>query len=201
MLIAADHDQVVAGRTDRVYRTHTAVHHLDAVHERILYRVFLLASTSQVDLAFWPRTEFGATGPTFRLLFGTATERPSRSAPDAAELIGLGWLYALHVRSSIARGRPWQAEYMLSAVRDQLLALACLRHGVSAVEGRGIDSLPAPATAAIAGALVRSLDAAELGRAFGVVSDALIAETARVDADLANRLVAPLRELVDSTPP
>jgi hypothetical protein len=90
---------------------------------------------------------------------------------------------------------------MLSAARDQVLALACLRHGVSAVEGRGIDSLPAQATAAIAGALIRSLDTTELRRAFGVVSDALIAETERVDAGLANRLAAPLRELVDSTPP
>jgi predicted nucleotidyltransferase len=198
---AADHDQVVADWTDNMYRAHEAVHHVDVVHERILYRVFLLASTLQVDLAFWPQTEFGATGPTFRLLFGTANERPSRPPPAAAALIGMGWLYALHVRSSIARGRAWQAEYMLSAARDQVLALACLRHGLSAVEGRGIDSLPSEVTAAIAGALVRSLDAAELGRAFGVVIDALIAETARVDAGLATRLAAPLRELVDSTPP
>ena len=195
---AVDLGLVVADWTDRMYRSHGAVHHLDVVHEGILYRVFLLASTLQVDLAFWPAAEFGATGPTFRLLFGTASERPLRPAPTAAELIGLGWLYALHVRSSIARGRPWQAEYMLSAARDQVLALACLRHGVSAIEGRGIDSLPLEATTAIAGALVRSLDAAELGRAFGVVSDALIAETERVDASLANRLAAPLRELVDS---
>ena len=194
----ADHDQVVADWSDRMYRAHEAVHHVDVVHEGILYRVFLLASTLQVDLAFWPAAEFGATGPTFRLLFGTAIERPPRPAPIAVELIGMGWLYALHVRSSIARGRPWQAEYMLSAARDQVLALACLRHGVPTVEGRGIDSLPPEATAAITGALVHSLDDAELARAFGVVSEALIAETERVDASLANRLAAPLRELVDS---
>ena len=197
---AADYTQVVADWTDRMYRAHGAVHHLDVVHEGILYRVFLLASTLQVDLAFWPAAEFGATGPTFRLLFGTANERPPRPAPSAAELIGLGWLYALHVRSSIARGRAWQAEYMLSAARDQVLALICLRYGLSAVEGRGIDSLPPEATAALAGALIRSLDIAELRRAFGVVSDALIAETERADAGLASRLAVPLRELVRSTP-
>jgi hypothetical protein len=28
----------------------------------------------------------------------------------------MGWLYALHARSSIARGRVWQAEYMISWV-------------------------------------------------------------------------------------
>jgi hypothetical protein len=197
---AADYTQVVADWTDRMYRAHGAVHHLDVVHEGILYRVFLLASTLQVDLAFWPAAEFGATGPTFRLLFGTANERSPRPRRAAAELIGLGWLYALHVRSSIARGRAWQAEYMLSAARDQVLALICLRHGLSALEGRGIDSLPPEATAALAGALIRSLDIAELRRAFGVVSDALIAETERADAGLANQLAVPLRELVHSTP-
>jgi hypothetical protein len=111
----------------------------------------------------------------------------------------MGWLYALHVRSSIARGRPWQAEYMLSAMRDQVLALACLRHGVPAAEGRGIDRLPPEVTAPLAAALVRSLDTAELKRAFGVVSEALIAEIERVDFALAHRLAAPLRDLVDST--
>jgi hypothetical protein len=194
-------DRVIADWTERMYLEHEAVHHVDVVYGRALYRVFLLANTLQVDLSFWPEEEFGATGPTFRLLFGTANVRPPRAAPAATELIGMGWLYALHVRSSIARGRVWQAEYMLSATRDHVLALACLRHGVSAVEARGIDSLPPHVTAAMAGALVRSLDSAELKRAFGIVSEALIAETEWVDADLANRLAAPLRELVDSTPP
>jgi hypothetical protein len=39
-----------------------------------LYRVLLLDNTLQVDLAFWPATEFGAIAPTFRLLFGRANE-------------------------------------------------------------------------------------------------------------------------------
>jgi hypothetical protein len=113
----------------------------------------------------------------------------------------MGWLYALHARSSIARGRAWQAEYMISGMRDQVLALMCLRHGAPAVEGRGIDRLPPEATAAVAAGLVRSLDAAELRRAFGVVTDALIAEVERADADLAHRLTAPLKELTGEGPP
>jgi hypothetical protein len=104
-------------------------------------------------------------------------------------------LYALHARSSIARGRAWQAEYMISGLRDHVLALACLRHGVPAVQARGIDSLPPETTAAVAGALVRSLDGAELKRAFTVVTDALILEIERVDAGLADRLAATLRDL------
>ncbi len=111
---------------------------------------------SDIDLAFWPAAEFGTTAPTFRLLFGTANERPPTSAPTAVGLIGMGWLYALHARSSIARGRPWQAEYMISGVRDHVMAMAGLRHGVPASEGRGMDSLPADLTAGLTAALVGS---------------------------------------------
>jgi hypothetical protein len=107
----------------------------------------------------------------------------------------MGWLYALHARSSIARDRVWQAEYMISSVRDQVLALACLRHGVPAVQGRGMDSLPPEITVALTGALVRSLDIAELRRAFGVVSQALLVEVEQVGAGLTNHLTGPLREL------
>lgn len=196
----ADRGQVLADWTDRMYREHAAVHHVDVTRGATLYRVFLLASTLQVDLAFWPAAEFGALAPTFRLLFGTANERPASPAPATAELIGMGWLYALHARSSIARGRVWQAEYMISGVRDHVLALACLRHGVPAVQGRGMDLLPPEITATLTGALVCSLDINELRRAFGVVSEALLAETARVDAGLANRLRGPLRELAAGSP-
>ncbi len=197
LCVAADADpgRVAADWTGRMYREGGAVHHVDVYLGDTLFRVFLLASTLQVDLAFWPAAQFGAYGPAFRLLFGTAEERPFRPPPAAAWLIGMGWLYALHVRSSIERGRAWQAEYMLSAMRDQVLALACLRHGLPAVEGRGIDRLPPEATAAVAAGLVRSLDAAELRRAFVAVTEALIAEVGRADAGLADRLAAPLREL------
>ncbi|HEY0603004.1 MAG TPA: hypothetical protein VGD58_08830 [Herpetosiphonaceae bacterium] len=196
----ADYQQVVADWTDHMDREYGVVHHLDVFRGTTLFRVFLLPSTLQVDLAFWPAAEFGAIAPTFRLLFGTANERPMSPAPSAAALIGMAWLYALHARSSIARGRVWQAEYMLSAMRDQVLALACLRHGLPAVQGRGIDRLPPEATAALSTALVRSLDAAELSRAFGVVSEALLDEIQRVDVELANRLAAVVRALANPAP-
>ncbi len=129
------------------------------------------------------------------MLFGTAAAPRVAAVPTAAELIGMGWLYALHARSSIARGRAWQAEHMISGVRDQVLALACLRHGVPAVQGRGMDSLPPEVTAPIARALVESLDIAELKRAFAAISEALLIETKRSDLGLADRLAVPLREL------
>jgi predicted nucleotidyltransferase len=193
----ADHDRVVDDWTGRMYADHAAVHHLDVHRDATLYRVFLLASTLQVDIAFWPAAEFGAIAPTFRLVFGTANERPAGPAPSAAELIGLAWLHALHARSSIARGRVWQSEYMISGVRDNVLALACLRHGTPARQGRGMDSLPPQATAVLAGALVRSLDLAELRRAFAVTTEALLAEVEHVDPGLSARLAGPLRELTD----
>src|SRR5437868_1274520 len=86
--VAADADpaRVVADWTDRVYQEGGAVHHLDVHFGDTLFRVFLLESTLQVDIAFWPATLFGAYGPSFRLLFGTANDRPHRPPPSAEGL-------------------------------------------------------------------------------------------------------------------
>jgi hypothetical protein len=191
----ADRTLAIADWTDRMYSEHAAVHHMDVTRGETLYRVFLLSSTLQVDVSFWAQAQFGAIGPNFRLLFGTAANPLAAAAPSSLELVGMGWLYALHARSSIARGRVWQAEYMISAMRDQVLALACLRHGVSAVQGRGMDDLPPEATVAVAPGLVRSLDIPELKRAFAAITQTLLAEIDRTDPGLANRLTKPLREL------
>jgi len=185
-------DEVVSLWTDRMYRQHRALAHLDVPRGSTLYRVFLLENTLQVDLSFWDVTEFGATGPAFGLIFGAANERP-RSGIKPHELVGLGWVHALHVRSSLARGRLWQAEYMLSEMRDAVLKLACLRHGVPESEGRGWDDLPEELTAPWAAALVRSLHTQEIQRAFGVTMMALLDEVSHVDQELADRLRAPLR--------
>ncbi|HEU4642575.1 MAG TPA: hypothetical protein VFS44_08980 [Gemmatimonadaceae bacterium] len=192
---SADRDRVIADWSARMYRDHGAVHHTDVARGSALFRVFLLENTLQVDLAFWPEGEFGAIAPTFRLLFGTAHERPRPPAPSFEGLVGMGWLYALHARSSIARGRPWQAEYMISGVRDQALALACLRHDLPAVQGRGVDRLPSDVASPMAGALVRSLEPAELRRAFGVACERLLGEVDAVAPELGRRLAAPVREL------
>ncbi|MBV9011580.1 MAG: hypothetical protein JO272_05930 [Pseudonocardiales bacterium] len=88
--------------------------------------------------------------------------------------------------------------YAAGGVRDQVLALRCLRHGVPAVRGRGIDLLPVASTAPLAGALVCSLDINELRRAFRLVGETLLAEIERVDAGLATRLAGPFTELLAS---
>jgi len=186
----------VADFNERMYRDHHALHHLDVASGTWLYRVFLLSSTLQVDLAFAPEAEFGARAPTFRLAFGTANERPREPLPPAESLIGWAWLYALHARSSIARGKPWQAEYMISGMRDQVLALACRRHDLPSKEGRGVDRLPPEVTTPLQAMLVRSLDPGELTRAFGTATVALISEIHFVDPALADRLESILRDLV-----
>jgi hypothetical protein len=201
MAAGADAGRVMADWTGVMYREHGAVDHLDVASGAVVYRVFLLASTLQVDIAFAPEGEFGPTAPTFRLLFGRAVDRmpadgaASGAAERAASLVGMAWLYALHARSSLARGRVWQAEYMISGMRDHVLGLACVRYGVPAVQGRGMDDLPAEVTEGFGAGLVRSLDGAELERAFRAVTEALIAEIGLVDAGLAGRLSGVLREL------
>ena len=198
---SADRDALVAEWTERMYRDHDAVHHTDMMAGGALFRVFLRRDTLQVDIAFWPESEFGPIAPTFRLVSGKARERSGLpGAPSSGSLIGMAWLYALHARSSIARGKVWQAEYMISGVRDHALALACVRHGVPAVQGRGMDQLPAEVTAGFATALVRSLDGAELERAFRAVTESLIVEIGLADAGLAGRLTGVLRELAGGSP-
>lgn len=134
----------LADWTARMLERHGALDHFDLTGGSWVYRVFLLPNTLQVDLAFAPASEFGARAPTFKLVFGAAAEPPSFPPPVARRMICWGWLYALHARSSIARNRSWQAEYMISGIRDQVLALACLRHGLPAGDGRVVSTLCRP---------------------------------------------------------
>jgi len=191
-------DPTLADFSERMYRDHHALHHVDVPSAARIYRVFLLPSTLQVDLAFAPATDFGARAPTFRLVFGTAVEQAPVAPPTAAPLIGLAWLYALHVRSSIARARPWQAEYMLSAMRDQIFMLACLRHGLPAREGRGWDQLPPEIAAPLQEALVRDLSIDELRRAFRAATGGLISQMRAAAPELSTRLEPALLALVET---
>ena len=86
---------------------------------------------------------------------------------------------------------------MISGVRDTALALACVRHDVPAVHGRGIDALPDTVTKIFAGALVRELTTHELSRAFRVAVQGLMKEIRTVDDQLADRLDSVLSGLAD----
>ena len=191
----ADRPLVLSDWTSYMYEKHSALHHLDVVAGLWIYRVFLLPGTLQVDLAFVQATEFRPLAPTFRLIFGTANEARDFPLPTPDGIIGLGWLYALHARSCIARMRLWQAEYMVSGVRDHALALACIRHGLPAVHGRGIDRLPMEVTAQFDGALVQQISTEELFRAFRVAVEGFRAEVRAADEKLGECLHETLASL------
>ncbi len=168
-----ERDAVVKDWTELLYAC-GAVSHLDVHHGATLFRVFLMRTTLQVDLSFWPSAEFGATGPAFRLLFGEANDVPKARQPDRDRLIGLAWLYALHVRSSLARGRVWQALHLINTMRDHVMSLRCLRQGVEATQGRGLDDLSDAGE--FGGTLPVSTQPEELLRAFRVLSGLLLSE-------------------------
>ncbi|MFE2429159.1 nucleotidyltransferase domain-containing protein [Streptomyces sp. NPDC059373] len=187
--------EVVCDWSAYVYRVLGAVHHFDLEAGPATYRAFLLGELLEVDLGFTPATRFGPLGDgDFRVVFGDAVERRAGSA-DPGHLIGLAWHHVLHARVSVERGALWQAEYWVSALRDHILALACLRLGHPAAYAKGADRLPPEVTAPVREALVRSLDAAELSRALGATTRALLGELRESDAEAAGRLEGPLLEL------
>lgn len=179
----------------RMYDKYGALHHLDVPSGTWIYRMFILSNTLQVDIAFAPEDDFGPKGPTFKLLFGVAKGGEHPNPPSAEHFIGMAWLYALHARSSIARNKPLQAEYMISAMRDNVLSLACLRQNLPVREGRGVDQLPSDMVTAIGATLARSLDVHEMKRAFQATIFLMIGEVRSVDPRLAVRLEKALLEL------
>ena len=180
--------------------THTLVGEFDAAHlfdlpsGASIYRVFLLPGCLQFDLSFTPAAQFGASGPAFRLLFGSAVEKPHYPPPAAHELFGYAVHHALRARFCIERGRYWQAEYWISGTRDYALNLACRRRGLPAVHGRGYDALPPDVHSAFIGALVTSLERAELLRALAAAIGGLLAEAEEVQ-ELAAKVAPELHKL------
>jgi hypothetical protein len=172
-----------------------------------VYRVFLLPDALQFDLSLTSAPEFRPAGPRFQLLFGgTAPEEPeARPRPPgglfiptpavAEDIFGWGVIYALHGRACIERGRVWQAEHYLSAVRDHALSLACLRRGLTAVQARGYDDLPPELLAELARAHVGSLDVDALRAVLGASVTALLEEGADAEVPVATLVAERLAEL------
>jgi hypothetical protein len=172
-----------------------------------IYRVFLLPDALQFDLSMTPAAEFRPAGPKFQLLFGeTAAEEPEvrRRSPGslfiptpslAGDIFGWGVIYALHARACIERGRVWQAEHYVDAVRDHALSLACLQRGLPAVQARGYDELPPEALADFDETHVGSVEPDALRRALAVSTRALAnvgAEAGLPDIDVVAERLAEL---------
>ena len=193
--------------------TRTLTEELDAVRlvdleaGPTIYRVFLLPGALQFDLSMTPATEFRAAGPRFQLLFGeTAPGDPEprppsqgslfiRTPPVAEDILGWGVIYALHARACIERGRVWQAEHYVAAVRDHALSLGCLRRGLTAVQARGYDELPPETLATFAGTHVGSIEPDALRGTLAASVVALLAESTEADLPDAGVVAERLAEL------
>ncbi|TMC50402.1 MAG: nucleotidyltransferase domain-containing protein [Chloroflexi bacterium] len=144
-----------------------------------VYRVFLLPDGLQFDLSLTPAARFAPAGPRFRLLFGETARGEGNDLPRppaASDLFGWGVIYGLHARACIERGRVWQAEHYIGAVRDHALSLACLRRELPAVQARGYDDLPVDILATFTGTHVGSLEPERLRAALSAAMDALLHE-------------------------
>jgi len=192
---AADEPAVVADWTRAVDEFGLA-DTLDVFSRGTRYRVFFLRSSLQIDVSFWPHDRFRATEPGFRVLFGTPAEPIEPPTPDVADTIGIGWLYAIHARSAVARGRLWQATMMLDELRNSLITLMCIRAGLNPWHGREVDRLPAENRAALEASRPERIDADALDRARMLLTRQLLDEVARHDRDRFERLRAPFAELL-----
>jgi len=187
-------DDVLSDWTARIMNEFQAVHLFDLPHLSTVYRVFLLPNNLQVDLSFTPGNKFLGKGLRYDLLFGNVLERDPAKPASAEQTFGLAVVYLLHAHACIARERMWEAEYSISAARDQALALACLHRGLKTAYGRGFDDLPPETLEPVTGALVGSLEKTRLVGALGRCVDVLLQNSQDV-SELAGRLEPQLGEL------
>lgn len=179
--------------TSNLERNFDAIPLFDLPSRTTLYRVFLMPGNLQVDLSMTPGS-VADYGPRFKLLFGTRVTREHSPPRPPREAIGYAVHHAVRARYSIERGRLWQAEYWISGVRDEALALASLRRGLEAYHGREWDRLPSDLLESARDALVRSLDRTELMRALGCAI-ALLLREAKESAEFPTQLEPRLRSL------
>jgi predicted nucleotidyltransferase len=161
-----------------------------------IYRVFLLPGCLQFDLSFTPAAHFGAIGPKFKLLFGSAVEKPHIQPTPAQELFGYAVHHAVRARICIERGRYWQAEYWISGARDYALSLACHRRDLSPFHGRGFDDLPADVRDMFSDAFVHWHRPDALIKALRAVVTGLLSEAGDLEERV--KLKSRLHELIQS---
>jgi hypothetical protein len=196
----ADHipiTEVLDDWTGTLIGDRDAVHLADLERGPTIYRVFVLPNALQFDLSMTPASQFRPAGPRFRLLFGETAAGDSlvSKPPVAHDLFGWGVIYALHARACIERGRVWQAEHYVGAVRDHALSLACLREGLPAVQARGYDDLSAETLARFEDAHVTALEPGPLRAALMASVLALIREGAEARLPHADVVAQRLAEL------
>jgi hypothetical protein len=193
--------------------TRTLADELDAVQLADLeagptiYRVFLLPGALQFDLSLTAASAFRPAGPRFQLLFGESAaselevRRRSQASlfiptrPVAPDIFGWGVIYALHARACIERGRVWQAEHYVGAVRDHALSLACLNRSLPAVQARGYDELPPETLAGFERAHVASPERGALRTALAGSVRTLLEEAAQAELPAVEAVAQRLADL------
>ena len=186
-------EEVLAGWTYRLGSEFGAVHLFDLPHLGTVYRV-LLPGNLQVDLSFTPGTRFLGKGLKHELLFGNAVEREPAPLPQPKQVFGLAVVYLLHARACIERSRFWEAEYCISAARNQALILECLSHGLRTSYGRGYDDLPPETLKTFSKTLVGTLDKSHLLWTLGETVDVLLGSSQNA-GEVAVRIRSQLREI------
>jgi predicted nucleotidyltransferase len=185
---------------DVVAETELVVDHLDVHASGALYRVLLLGSTLQVDLSFWPYDSALAAGAPVEVLFGevpVTSVEPAHADDQSMTAVRMGWLYALHARSALRRGRVWQALWMLEAIRDVVVGLSCRRLGLPGGEGRGVDRLPAELLAGLARSLTGDVEVQSVWAGFEALVGLLLAEAERQGLPVSSDLARVLTRLAD----
>jgi hypothetical protein len=173
-----------------------AVQLADLEHGPTIYRVFILPDALQFDLSMTPAAQFRPAGPRWRTLFGETADGETRPTPPAEhDLFGWGVIYALHSRACIERGRLWQAEHYVGAVRDRALSLACLREDLPAVQARGYDDLPDETLGGFADTHVTALAPGALRSALAASVRALLREAVEARLPHAGSVATRLEEL------
>jgi predicted nucleotidyltransferase len=191
----ADESLLVEDWTRAIDETRGIADTLDVFAGGVRYRVFFLRSSLQIDVSFWPHDQFRATEPTFRVLFGTPNTATEPMRLDAGETIGLGWLYAIHARSAVARGKLWQATMMLDDLRNSLVALKCIRLGLNPWHGRDVDRLPLTDRAALETSRAHQVTVGDLESSRVLLTSQFLDEVALHDYDRFTRLSGPFAEL------
>ncbi len=192
---ALDVAAVVRDWSEFAYRDLGALHHFDLGAGSAVYRALLLPDSLEIDLGFTPEATFhplGAGG--FQVLFGDAGPREVGAA-DPDHIVGLCWHHVLHAHTSLERGRWWEAEHWISAVRDLVLSLACIRLDLPAAHAKGAHRLSPQVTEPLEDTLVATTSPDELARALRAVVRVLRDELALTSPGLAATLRTTLNEL------
>jgi len=102
----------------------------------------------------------------------------------------------LHGVTAVRRLRSWQAAWYVEQIRNRALALASLRHGQDPEHFKHVDDLPSDERVPLEATLIGSLGRSDLLDGIEAATRGVLAELRHADRELADRLEAPLLELI-----